>query len=144
LEATNPQNLERRIFPRIEDNIFIFITLSSPSTHLSTTSTRRIKTFTKNIGAGGLMFETEESIDEKGEGLEIEIYQPLNPDKTLIYCIPTFTKVIWTEKIAKDHFENGENKFKVGIAFLKIREQDRQKIVKYINKITAEKRTSIK
>jgi len=139
LEATNPHNLERRSFPRIEDNIFIFINFSFPSNNLSITSTRRIKTFTKNIGVGGLMFETEESIDEEGEGLEIEICQPLNPDKTLIYCIPTFSKVIWTEKIAKEHFENGENKFKVGMAFLKIREQDRQKIVKYINKIVAEK-----
>lgn len=125
-------NLESRNFPRIEDNIFIFVNLSNTSNKLRLTTTEGFKAFTKNISAGGLMFETESTIVEKGNKLEMEIYQPLNPDKSMIYSISALAKVIWTRKIEKEHFENGENKYTVGTAFLEIGEQDRQRIVKYV------------
>ena len=144
METNIPQNLERRTFPRIEDNIFIFANLSTPTNKLRRTVTGVFKAFTKNIGAGGLMFETERNIIEKGNKLEMEIYQPLKPDKTLVYSMSALANVMWTKKIEKEHFENGENKYQVGVEFLEIRGQDRQKIVKYINKVVAEKRTFIK
>jgi len=138
LETKIPNNLERRTFPRIEDNIFIFINLSPSSNNLNITSTRRFKSFTKNISAGGLMFDTEESIVEEGKGLEMEIYQPLKPDKTLVYSMSVLANVIWIKKIEKEHFKNGENKYQVGVEFLEIREQDRQRIIKYVNRCIGE------
>jgi c-di-GMP-binding flagellar brake protein YcgR len=139
LETKTPNNLERRHFRRLNGNIFLIINLSSDSNNCIDTSIRQFKSFTKNIGAGGLMFETEEDIVEESKELAIEIYQPLNCDKTLVYIIPVLAKVIWTERIAKEHFENGENKFKVGIEFIKIKDRDRQKILKYINMAVVEK-----
>ena len=91
------------------------------------------KAFTKNIGAGGLMFETERNIIEKDNKLEMEIYQPLKSDKTIVYSMSVLANVIWTKKIEKENFENGENKYQVGVEFLEIREQDRQRIIKYVN-----------
>ena len=133
METKIPNNLERRTFPRIEDNIFIFINLSPSSNNLNITSTRRFKSFTKNISAGGLMFDTEESIVEEGKGLEMEIYHPLKPDKTLVYSMSVLANEIWIKKIEKEHFKNGENKYQVGVEFLEIREQDRKRIIKYVN-----------
>ena len=139
METGNPQNSERRTFPRIEDDIFIFINISPSSNTVSNTATRRFKAFTKNISAGGLMFETEENIIERDNELELEIYQPVNPDRTMIFSLPVLAKVIWIQKIEKEHFENGENKYLIGVTFLHIKEQDRQKIVKYADEIQRSK-----
>jgi len=133
LETKNSNNLERRTFHRIENNIFIFANLSTPTNKLSMAVTGVFKAFTKNIGAGGLMFETERNIIEKDNKLEMEIYQPLKSDKTIVYSMSVLANVIWTKKIEKEHFENGENKYQVGVEFLEIREQDRQRIIKYVN-----------
>ena len=84
------------------------------------------------------MFDTEESIVEEGKGLEMEIYQPLKPDKTLVYSMSVLANVIWIKKIEKEHFKNGENKYQVGVEFLEIREQDRQRIIKYVNRCIGE------
>ena len=84
------------------------------------------------------MFDTEESIVEEGEGLEMEIYQPLKHDKTMVYSMSVLANVIWTKKIEKENFENGENKYQVGVEFLEIREQDRQRIIKYVNRCIGE------
>ncbi|MDD1778346.1 MAG: PilZ domain-containing protein [Candidatus Helarchaeota archaeon] len=138
METGKPVNLERRNFPRIEDTIFIFGNLSSASNNLRTNTTGGFKAFTKNIGGGGLMFEIEKDVVKAGNELELEIYQPVNPDKTVIYSIPVLAKVIWTNKIEKEHFEIGENKYTVGIGFTVIREQDRQKIIKYMDKLPGE------
>ena len=139
METEKALNSERRQFPRIEDNFFIFVALSSSSTNLEKNTSGGFKTFTKNISAGGLMFETEESTIEWDNELELEIYQPVNPDKTMIFSIPVLAKVIWIQKIEKEHFENGENKYLIGVKFLHIKEQDRQKIVKYADEIQRSK-----
>jgi len=90
------------------------------------------KVFTRNISAGGLMFETERNIFKESDELELEIYQPLSRDKTMIFSIPALAKVIWTRKIEKKHFEKGENKYRIGIGFLEIEAEHRQKIAKYV------------
>ena len=117
-------NLERRRFPRLKDNIFIFGNLrSSPA--------EEFKAIAEDISAGGLMFQTEGNIFEENE-LQLEVYQPINRDKIIIFSVPILAKVKWTTKIEKNNFEDGENKYRVGIEFSKIEEEDRQKIINYV------------
>jgi hypothetical protein len=125
-------NLERRQNPRIEDNIFFFFNFSRNSTNFSHTSLGGVKAFTKNICAGGIMFEMDKNIIKEGDELELEVYQPVNRDKTMILSIPVLAKVIWTKKIEKEHFENGENKYQIGIGFLEIETEHGQKIAEYV------------
>ncbi len=116
--------LERRKLPRIRDNIFIIGDLrSSPG--------EKFKALTRDISAGGLMFETERDIS-KDTKVELEICQPMNRDKTMIFCIPVLGKIRRVREIDKDNFEPGENKYKVGVEFSEIKEEDRQKIIKYV------------
>ena len=124
-------DLERRRFPRLEDNIFIF-------SKLRLSPIKLFKTITKNISLDGLMFETERNIS-KGSKVNMEIYQPINRGKTIIFCIPILTKIIWIRRIDKDNFEHGENKYKVGAKFLEIKEVDRKQIGKYVEKNISQK-----
>ena len=80
------------------------------------------------------MLETETDILQGAE-LELELYQPLKRSKTVILSVPLVAKVVWTRKLEKKNFEQGENKYRIGIEFLKIKQQDRQKIVKYIEEL---------
>ena len=117
-------NLEGRIFPRLKDNIFILGCLKS-------SPTEEFKAITNNISAGGIMFETERNISKDSE-LELEIYQPMDSDKRIIFSILVLAKVKWIRQIEKDNFQQGENKYRVGIEFSKIEEEDRQKIINYV------------
>lgn len=125
-------NIERRKFPRVKDNIFSLY-------HLSSCPAEEFRAISNDISAGGLMFETERNIS-KGSKVYMEIDQPIDCDKTMIFCIPVLTKVIWLKKIDKDNFETGENKYKVGIEFLEIKEEDRNRIAKYITEESLSKR----
>lgn len=118
-------NSERRRFPRLKDNIFIFGKLSS-------TSSGEFKAVTRNISAGGLLFETDRNIPKKSK-LEMEIYQPLDRDKRVIFSIPVWLKVSWVKKIVKEKFEQGENRYRIGLEFLKIKDDDRERITKFIS-----------
>ena len=123
--------LERRKYKRLKDNIFIFGSLRlSPS--------EEFKAFTRDISTGGLMFERERDIPNQGE-LELEMYQPMDCDKRVIFSIPILTEVKWTRKIEKDNFEQGENKYRVGVEFLEIEEGDRKIIATYVERKTSEK-----
>ncbi len=124
-------DLERRKFTRLRDNIFIWGNLKSDPI-------REFKAFTEDISAGGLMFETERDISKDKE-LEFQIYQPVLRRKRIIFSIPVLAKIIWTRKIDKDKFEEGENKYRVGIKFLEIGEENRQRIAKYIDENLAKK-----
>jgi c-di-GMP-binding flagellar brake protein YcgR len=119
-------NLERRKIPRLKDNIFILVNLKSNQNGL-------FKTVTKDISGSGLMFETERDIP-KGSKLELEVYQPLDSFKRMIFSVLILAKVVWKRKIEKDNFEKGENKYRVGVIFLKISEEDRKKILKYVSR----------
>lgn len=121
-------SFERRKFPRLKENIFILYRLeSAPSDKFN-------KAFTNNISARGLMFEGETNIPA-GTKLELEIYQPIKRSKTVILSIPAFAEVIWIRNIEKQNSELGENKYRIGIEFLEIKQQDRKKIVKYIEEL---------
>lgn len=118
-------NLERRRFSRFKDNIFIF-------GNLRLNPIEEFKALTNDISAGGLMLETERDISEESE-LELQIYQPMDSDKRVIFSIPVLGKVKWTTKIEKNNFEDGENKYRVGIEFSEIKEEDRQRVAKFIS-----------
>ena len=124
MKTNETLDMEKRKFPRIKDSIFILY-------HLSLCPAEEFKAISNDISTGGLMFETERNIS-KGSKVYMEIDQPIHCDKTMIFCIPVLTKVIWVRKIDKDNFEKGENKYKVGIEFLEIEEVDRNRIAKYI------------
>ncbi len=124
METNSFANLEKRRFPRFKDDIFIFGNLRSGPTE-------ELKTFAKDISGGGLMFETEREIPRQSE-LKLEIYQPLHRGKRMIFSLPVMAKVIWTRKIEKDNFEVGENKYRTGIEFSELKEEDRKMIVKYV------------
>lgn len=122
--ANKATPLEKRRFPRLEDNIFVFSDsgFSPPG---------EFKALTRNISAGGLMLETEKEIPIEKE-LKFEIYQPTKNSKDVIFSLPVLAKVSWIKKIEKDKFEEGENRYRVGIEFSEIKEEDRQKITKYV------------
>lgn len=123
-------NLEKRKFPRLKENIFILGNLRS-------SHPEEFKAITKDISAGGLMFETETDIS-KDTKVELEIYQPMNRDKTMIFCIPVLGKVRWVREIDKNYFERGENKYRVGVEFLGIKEEDRNIITNCVEKRLSE------
>lgn len=77
------------------------------------------------------MFETEENIPKESK-LELEIYQPIDRYKRIIFSVPVLARIIWTRKIKKDNFQEGGNKYKVGVGFSKIKGEDRQRIIKYL------------
>ncbi len=119
------QYAERRKFPRVEDNIFILGSLKA--NHAA-----GFKAFTRDISGGGLMFETDRNIPA-GSELELEIYQPSNSGKRIIFSVHVIAKVAWIKGIAKDAFEEGENRYQVGVEFSEIKEEDRQRIVNFVN-----------
>lgn len=121
-----PLGLERRTFPRFKDNIFVFC-------RSELTSSDEFKAITCDISGGGLMFESERDIPNQGE-LELEIYQPRDRDKRVIFSIPTLARVKWSKKIEKDNFGEGENKYRVGIEFSEIQEGDRKIIANYVER----------
>lgn len=124
MEEDKSSNSEKRKYHRLKDNVFIFGDLtSSPS--------EEFKAFTEDISAGGLMFKTERDI-LKDTRLSLEIYQPRDGRKSMIFSIPVLARVAWIREIEKDNFEDGENKYRVGIEFSEIKEEDRQKIIKYV------------
>lgn len=118
--------LEQREFPRLVDNIFI-------SYH---SKSGVFKAITENIGGGGLMFESEKKLPV-GATLEMEVYQPANSFKTLIYVIPVVIKIAWNKRIKYDFLEMGENAYRIGVSFVKITDEDRGKIIGYVQKKVA-------
>lgn len=123
MEGDKSLGSEMRKYPRLKDNIFILGNLRSGS--------GEFKAFTENLSVGGLMFKTERNIPQDMR-LDIEIYQPRDSRKSMIFSIPVLARVVWIKEIEKDNFEDGENKYRVGIEFGEIKEEDRQKIIKYV------------
>lgn len=126
-----PLGLERRKFPRLKDDIFVFCR-SEP------TYSDEFKAITCDISGGGLMFETERDITP-GSKLELEIYQPTKCSKSMICSVPVLGKVIWMKRIEKASFEKGENKYNLGVEFIEIEKEDREKIANYIEERVSKK-----
>lgn len=125
MDMEKSQDLEKRKFARLKDNIFILVNLKSEHTD-------QFKVFTRDIGGGGLMFETDRDIP-MGSELELEIYQPSGREKEVFFSIHAVAKVAWIKGIAKDSFEEGENMHQVGVEFSYIKEEDRQRIIDFVN-----------
>lgn len=118
-----PLNLDSRKFPRCNDIIFI-------CGNMIPRINKEFKAIAKNIGGGGLMFETDLDITN-GKKLFLEICQPIDNDKKVFYSIPALSKVAWAKKIKKNKFEKGENRYQLGIEFVNINKEDRKKIVEF-------------
>jgi c-di-GMP-binding flagellar brake protein YcgR len=116
--------LEKRKYSRLKDFIFI-------SCHFKEEPLKEFKAVTQNISGGGLMFECERRI-AKGIDLGIDLYQPTNSFKTLIFVISIAAKVVWMQKIKHGFFELGANKYRMGIEFTNIKEKDKEIIMQYI------------
>lgn len=125
MDMEKSQNLEKRKLPRLKDNVFILGALKA--NHAA-----EFKAFTRDISGGGLMFETDRDIPA-GSELELEIYQPSNSEKKIIFSVHAAAKAAWTKSIEKDVFEEGENRYQVGVEFSEIKEEDRQRIVNFVN-----------
>lgn len=131
MEADKLAHLEGRKFIRLKDHVFIFCDLGSNFSDGS-------KTITQNISGGGAMLETERQI-RPGREFKLEIYQPTGRSRKMIFSIPVLAKVVWNRKIEKTSFEEGENKYRMGLKFLDIKDEDRQRIVKYVKESVSEK-----
>lgn len=130
MEQDKSPNLKRRGYHRLKENIFIFCRQSSGSWG-------EFKAITSDIGGGGLMFETERDISA-GEALELEIYQPDDCQENTIVSIPVLAKIAWKKQIEKENFQQGENRYRIGIEFLEIEEGDRKMIAQYVKEKTSE------
>jgi len=119
------QGKEKREFSRIKENIFILAAFKKDQEN-------QFKVFTRDISGGGLMFETDLDIPA-GSELELEIYQPSDKDKEVFFSIHTVARVAWIKGIEKDSFEEGENRHQVGVEFSEIKEEDRQRIINFVN-----------
>ncbi len=131
MEINDTPTLERRKFSRLKEDIFILCSLPLSSFD-------EFKAITGDIGAGGLMFETEREILAEVE-LKLEIYQPITNSKDVIFSIPVWAKVIWTGKLGNKKFEKGENKYRIGVEFSAIKDEDRQRIADYVEECTLQK-----
>lgn len=118
--------IEKRKFPRLTDNIFI-------RGNLGSNPVEEFKAFTENLGAGGLMFETEREMAKNNE-LALEIYQPVKLHKNMIFSISLLAKVVWIKEFNKENFEPGENKYRIGLEFTEIKEENRKRIIHYLEK----------
>lgn len=131
MEINDISALEKRKFTRVKENIFILCSFPLSSFD-------EFKAITCDISTGGLMFETEREVLSEDE-LKLEIYQPITSSKNVIFSIAVWTKVIWARKIEKDNLEEGENKYRVGIEFTKIEEEDKQRIANYVEECALQK-----
>jgi c-di-GMP-binding flagellar brake protein YcgR len=113
---------ERRRCRPLEDNIFMTYRFKSLF----------LKAITQNISGSGLMFEGEKKISI-GDILDIELYQPTDTPKTMIFMISLNAKVIWIKRIKRSLFEEGENKYRIGVCFTDISSNDRDRINQYVS-----------
>ena len=116
---------ERRKFPRLKDNVFIFYRLEG--------SRKIIENVTKDLSAGGLMFETDKLVSTSAT-LELEVYMPLNFDKTIISSIFIGARIVWTDEIKEGSSLKGSNKYKAGVELVQVRKEDKIRIIDYVNR----------
>ena len=115
---------EGRRFPRLNERIFILCrSKEKPSMNI-------IKRFTKNISAGGLMFESDGPLPRQDIFI-LDIYQPSIQSGQEFISITALAKVKWVTPIDFTKEYEGIDKFKVGMEFLKLDDRDRSTIAKY-------------
>lgn len=119
---------ERRRFPRIKIPLFVFYKLETDEPYAS------FKAISQNIGGQGLMFETEKPIP-LGSKLYLEMYQPSLKYKDLMFLIAAKTKVVWVDKKEDVNKEEGVNKYQIGVEFVEIEKEDRNRVIEYVERM---------
>lgn len=119
---------ERRKFPRIEYPFFISYRLEDDYSFGAS------KAIGKNISGGGLMFETENAVHARTI-LYLEIYLHPNHIEDTIYSIPLRAEVVWANKKKNVNREPGINKHQIGLEFIKIKTEDRDRIIEYVKRL---------
>ena len=111
---------ERRKFVRLNINVEINFTVITRPPHKQLT----IPTKSKNIGAGGICLISEQEL-RTGELLKLEIRLP--EDQPVVHAVG---RVVWikTFSVATEK----SMRFDMGIEFLEIAQEDRQRINKYV------------
>lgn len=123
VKGRDSERQERRKFPRVKDNIFIFCKLKGDY--------KVIEGITKDISEMGLGFKSDRFVPPSTL-MEMEIYQPLDYVKSKIVSIYLLGKVVWVKEIKKGNRYKGSNKYIGGIKFTEISNQDRGIIVNYM------------
>jgi hypothetical protein len=116
---------ERRRFCRLNDHIFVLCRL------IEKENVHTVKAFTKNIGEGGLCFETEQFIPVRTV-LDLEVYQPLRKPEGIILSIPAQAKVKWVISTDTATRYEGANKYRSGVEFVKIGDREKKEIAGYV------------
>ena len=112
---------ERRIYPRVKEKIFIFCRFKGKN--------RILEAITKNISAGGIMFESEESI-LPNRTMEVELYLLITSGVKKIISMPVEAKTVWIRRIEERPQEEGSNRFKIGARFCSL--PNREYLLAYI------------
>jgi hypothetical protein len=86
-----------------------------------------------DAGGGGVMIEREKFISTR-EKILMEIYFPTDEVNNTIISVFAEGEVSWVKKIQKNNCFKGSNKYRVGIKFNDIIEEDKKNIIKYVKK----------
>lgn len=119
---------EKRRFPRLNNRILIHYQLIEKK---EADMGDIIKGFTKNISAGGLMFETDKPIPMQSV-LNLEVYQPLTQSGEQIISIFTLAKVKHAMRIDDADRYEGSNKYRIGMEFVEIDDIEKKIIANYV------------
>lgn len=120
--------IEKRGFPRIEISLFIFYRLKNEDAFIMH------KAISQNISGGGLMFEANKTVPA-GSILHLEIYQPSVKYKDLFFLLSVQAKVIWANKKEGIGKSEGTDKYQIGVEFVEIEKEDRNKIIEYAERV---------
>ena len=119
---------ERRKFPRLGIPLLILYRLETNDPFAI------FKAISRNMGGQGLMFETEKPLPI-GSRLCLDIYQPSVKYKDLIFLLSAQAKVIWVKKKEDASRMIGTNKYQIGIEFVKIEKENKDRIIEYVKRI---------
>ncbi len=119
---------ERREFSRLGIPLLVLYRLETNDPFVM------FKTISQNISGQGLMFETEKSLSI-GSRLLLEIYQPSVKCKDLIFLVTCLAKVIRTNRKKDVNAMAGDNKYQIGVEFVKMEKEDKNKIIAYVERI---------
>ncbi|MFA5118920.1 MAG: PilZ domain-containing protein [Candidatus Omnitrophota bacterium] len=112
---------DRRCYARVKDHIFIFC---YPQDNL----TELIEAVTRDVSAEGLSFDTDVFIHKDTEFF-LEMYAPVDYHKRVLESITIKVRVAWQELLV---LSQGANKWRVGLEFIAVNQEDRGKIAKYV------------
>ena len=121
--AKDYRGLEQRKYQRAKKAIFILC--KHPGAE------EPIEYIAKNIGAGGLMFETD-TLFSIGSKLDIEIYQPITYEKREFISIFSPASVVWIKEIEGAKKYKWSNRYRLGVRFTRLDQEDRIKIDTYV------------